>query len=209
MSPSCDTEWSDRSCSAWCLKELVHLHTMTTSNVAIMCLGIKWFCALAICNHQMLTLKPLRMRLGTICNRRMPTLNMMLCGALAPTQPLTWTSVKMMWSCTLSQSSQLARDAVINAMICAPALINVMMISYACDYNCQILWCNQMLVIAIVDFVLRHKSICNELWFVLWRKLMLWCNQMLVIAIVDFVLRHKSIWKWMMRSFACDQLYER
>jgi len=32
---------------------------------------------------------------------------------------------------------------------------------------------------------------------------------MLVIAIVDFVLRHKSIWKWMMRSFACDQLYER
>jgi hypothetical protein len=80
------------------------------------------------------------------------------------------------------------RGAVLIAMICAPALIDVMMISYACDYNCQILWCNQMLVIAIVDFVLRHKSIWNELWFVLRRKLMLWCNQILVIAIVDFVL---------------------
>ena len=80
------------------------------------------------------------------------------------------------------------RGAVLIAMICAPVLIDVMMISYACDYNCQILWCNQMLVIAIVDFVLCHKSIWNELWFVLRRKLMLWCNQMLVIAIVDFVL---------------------
>ena len=71
------------------------------------------------------------------------------------------------------------RGAVLIAMICAPVLIDVMMISYAYDYNCQILWCNQMLVIAIVDFVLRHKSIWNELWFVLWRKSMLWCNQML------------------------------
>ena len=69
------------------------------------------------------------------------------------------------------------RGAVLIVMICAPVLIDVIL--YACDYNCQILWCNQMLVIAIVDFVLRHKSIWNELWFVLWRKSMLWCHQML------------------------------
>ncbi len=50
-------------------------------------------------------------------------------------------------------------------------------------------------VIAILDFVLCHKSIWNELWFVLQRKSMLWCNkQMFVIAVVDFALCRKLIW---------------
>ncbi len=114
-----------------------------------MCLGIKWFCALAICSCQMLTLKPLTMRLGAICNRRMPTLKMMLCGALAPAQPLKWTNVKMMWSCAMSQSPQLAkrcRNNCNNLCSCATRcdddivhlrlqLSDIMMQSNACDCN--------------------------------------------------------------------------
>ena len=67
------------------------------------------------------------------------------------------------------------RGAVLIAMICAPVLIDVMMISYACDYNCQILWCNQMLVIAIVDFVLspqvnmKMNDAILCLWSTLWK----------------------------------------
>jgi hypothetical protein len=155
------------------------------------------------------------MRLGTKCN-------------VAPwlLQPLNANAkYDAMWcfgANTTVDMNQRKNDVILR-------LVAVIAIGKRCHYNCydlcsganrcddeivrlQLQLSNDMMqsnVIAIVDFVLRHKSIWNELWFVLWCKSMSWCNQMLVIAIVDFVLCHKSIWKWMMRSFACDQIYER
>ncbi len=113
MSPSCDTAWK------W---------------QVLLCMMSKRVCALA---HDDYVKRNALMRLDTICNRQMPTFNMMLCGALATTQPLIWTSIYMVWSCNLLQS-QSAKGAIIIAMICALALINGMMVSYDCNYNCQI-----------------------------------------------------------------------
>ncbi len=128
------------------------------------------------------------MRLGIICNRRMPTFSMMLCGALAPTQPLIWTSIYMMWSCALSQS-QSARGAVIIAMICASALINGMMELYACNYNCR------NCALMQIDVMMQSNACdCNRWLCALPQVNMIWCNQMLAIAIVDFVLCRKSMW---------------
>ncbi len=64
----------------------------------------------------------------------------------------------------------------------------------------NMIWCNQMLVIAIVDFVLqcdmRQLITCNcNRWLCALPQVnMIWCNQMLEITINDFVLHCKSIW---------------
>ena len=126
-----------------------------------------WICALS---HSQLAL------IGHwFCNRRMPTLNMMLCGALAPAQPLKWTNVRMMWPCAMLQSPQSVKrcrnnhdDLCFCANRCDDDIVrlrlqlsDIMMQSNACDCNC---W---LCALPQVNMIVNDAILC--LWSNLWK----------------------------------------
>ena len=98
----------------------------------------------------------------------MPTLNMMLCGALAPAQPLKWTNVRMMWPCAMLQSPQSVKrcrnnrdDLCFCANQCDNDIVrlrlqlsDIMMQSNACDCNC---WLN-----ALPQVNMKWAMICDS-----------------------------------------------